>query len=186
MTLPREEVSYSIFESPEKLKGFQCEKPGYVDYVVKPEEALKQQGSNLTVTYVFWHKDTPIGYVALATGSLNKAQLPTQVKEQKPYRHIPCLLLGQMARDTNYRKCGIGKIMVDFAISTARQIGEKVGCRYVILDAELDKVDLYRRYGFQEVPGGPKDRTRIMFFDLGFRKGRDEKPAEIISEPERP
>lgn len=169
--LPREEVSYSPFQSPDEVKGFKCEKKGYVDFVCRPEEALKYQKENLTLTYVFWYHQTPIGYVALATGSLRRADLPSESREQKPYQHIPCLLLGQMARDLNYKGQGIGKIMVDFTISTARQIAEKVGCRYVILDAELDKIELYKGYGFQEVPGEEKDKTRIMYFDLGFREG---------------
>jgi hypothetical protein len=168
--LPRTEVSYSTFQSPKEVEGFRCEKQGYVDFVCKPEEALKHQKENLTITYLFWFKDRPIGYVALATGSLRKADLPSQIREQKPYRHIPCVLLGQMARDLNYKMQGVGKIMVDFTISTARKIAEMVGCRYVILDAELDKIGLYKSYGFQEVPGEEKDKTRIMYFDLGFRE----------------
>ncbi len=156
-----EEVSYSIFQSPDEFKGFECEKQGYVDFVLKPEEALKHQKENLTLTYVFWHRERPIGYVALATGSLKRVDLPSELKEQKLYRHIPCLLLGQMARDRNYKKQGIGRIMVDFAISIGRKIAEQVGCRYVILDAELDKVGLYRAYGFQEVPGEKGDTDHV-------------------------
>ena len=168
--LPRDQVSYSLFQSPEEFKDFRCEEPDYVDFVCKPEEALKHQKENLTLTYVFWHKERPIGYVALATGSLRKAEMPSQIREQKPYQHIPCILLGQMARDLNYKRQGVGKIMVDFAISIARQIAEQVGCRYVILDAELDKVELYKGFGFQEVPRGEGGKTCVMFFDLGFRE----------------
>ena len=96
--------------------------------------------------------------------------MPWQIRKQKPYQHIPCILLGQMARDLNYKRQDVGKIMVDFAISTARQIAEQVGCRYVILDAELDKVELYKEYGFQEVPREEGGKTCVMFFDLGFRE----------------
>jgi hypothetical protein len=101
--LPRDQVSYSLFQSPEEFKDFRCEEPDYVDFVCKPEEALKHQKENLTLTYVFWHKERPIGYVALATGSLRKAEMPSQIRKQKPYQHIPCILLGQMARDLNTR-----------------------------------------------------------------------------------
>jgi hypothetical protein len=51
----------------------------------KPE-ALKHQKENLTVTYVSWHKDRPIGYVALATGSLRKAEMPSEIGKRAECR----------------------------------------------------------------------------------------------------
>lgn len=79
------------------------------------------------------------------------------------------MLLAQMARNRSYKGKGIGKIMIDFTIAKAYEIGEHVGCRYVILDAELDTVQLYKEYHFEEIPSDDGDKTRLMFFDSGHK-----------------
>ena len=57
--------------------------------------------------------------------------------------------------------------MVDWVLKTASELSQKVGCRFVILDAELDKIDHYRKwFGFQEVPLEPGDTHALMYFDL--------------------
>ena len=165
-----EEVTVSLYRSPDEFKCFQCEKKGYADFVRKSEEALRYQTENLGVTYVFKHNGSPIGYVTLAMGALGKKDLPEKRKEQKPFRNVPSLLLGQMARDSNVMGQGAGEIMVDFTLDKAQELAQRVGCRFVIVDSERDKVNRYESYGFESIPPKPKDKTVLMFFDLGLRK----------------
>jgi GNAT superfamily N-acetyltransferase len=150
-------------------KGFQCEKEGFSDFVTDAAEAEKFQKENLGVTYGFWKEETPIGYVTLAMASLQRKELPSERKENKPYRHVPSLLIGQMARDERHRGRGVGKIMVDFVIATANALGKDAGCRFVIVDAERDQVGRYEGFGFEALPADAGDRTVLMFFDLGLR-----------------
>jgi len=165
-----EEVTVSLYCSPDEFKSFQCEKKGYADFVKRPQEALRYQAENLGVTYVFKHKGSPIGYVTLAMGALQTEHLPEKRKGQKPFRNVPSLLLGQMARDSNTKGQGVGKIMVDFTLDKAQKLAQKVGCRFVIVDSERDVENRYRSYGFEAIPPRPKKRTVLMFFDLGLRK----------------
>jgi len=165
-----EEVTVSLYCSTEEFKDFQCEKIGYTDFVKNPQEALKYQDENLGVTYVFKHKGCPIGYVTLAMGALNKKELPEKRQEQKPFRNIPSLLLGQMARDSNLKGQGVGKLMVDFTLDVAQKLAQKTGCRFVIVDSERDKESRYQSFGFESIPPKPRDKTVLMFFDLGMRK----------------
>jgi len=165
-----DEVTVSLYRSPEEFKGFHCEKKDYTDFVQRPEEALQYQNQNLGVTYVFKHKGSPIGYVTLAMGSLSKTELPQERKEQKPFGKVPSLLLGQMARCLDLKGQGVGKIMVDFTIKKAYELAQKIGCRLIIVDSERDVETRYQAYGFESIPPKPKDETVLMFFDLGLRK----------------
>ncbi|MCX6660090.1 MAG: hypothetical protein NTX81_06905 [Candidatus Bathyarchaeota archaeon] len=165
-----EEVTVSPYCSTEEFKGFQCEKKGYADFVKNSQEALTYQNENLGVTYVFKHKGCPIGYVTLAMGALSTVELPEKRREQKPLPNIPSLLLGQMARDCKVKGQGIGRIMVDFTFDKAQELARKAGCRFVIVDSERDVVDRYQSFGFELIPPKPKDKTVLMFFDLGLRK----------------
>ena len=60
--------------------------------------------------------------------------------------------------------------MVDFAISTARQIAEQVGCRYVILDAELDKLNFTENMVFERCPEKKAARPALCFLTSAFAK----------------
>jgi len=148
-------------------KNFQCEKQEYSDFVINQTEAAKFHKQKLGVTYEFWNQGFPVGYVTLAMASLQRKELPTERKEEKPYRHVPSLLLGQMARDKRHKGKGLGKIMVDFVIDKANKLGKEVGCRFVIVDSERDQVARYEKFGFEALPADTNAKTVLMFFDLG-------------------
>jgi hypothetical protein len=169
--LSYQDVAVSLFRSPDDFRDFQCEKSEYRDFVQRPEEASQYYRENLGVTYVFWSgKDRrPIGFVTLAMGSLKKQDLPAEREEKKPFRHVPSLLLGHIARDERYKGQGAGQIMVDWVLSKASSLGDEVGCRFVILDSEKEMVERYKGYAFELIPPEPNDRTCVMFFDLGIR-----------------
>ena len=106
----------------------------------------------------------------LGHGALGKIDLPEDRKEQKPFRNVPSLLLGQMARDSDLKGKGVGKIMADFALKKAYELAQEVGCRFIV-DSERDKESRYRLYGFESIPPKrAKAKTVLMFFDLGLRK----------------
>lgn len=169
--LSYDDVTVSLYESPEDFQDFQCEKSKYCDFVQKREEASEYYHKNLGVTYVFWSKSDqrPIGFVTLAMGSLRRERLPKEREEEKPFRHVPSLLLGHIARDRRYKGQGAGQIMVDWVLSKANSLAGEVGSRFIILDSEMDKVDLYKKYAFEPIPPDPKAQTCTMFFDLGVR-----------------
>ena len=86
------------------------------------------------------------------------------------YSHIPALLLGQMARDSEYEGRGLGKLMHDWVIIKALEFGEQVGCRLVMLDSVPDKVDMYRNWGFVtiDLKDDKKRENKTMFVDLAW------------------
>ncbi len=169
--LSPEDVTVSKYGSPDECKDFNCEKAGYARFIQDPREAQRCQSENLCVTYLFKKSGKTIGYVCIAMGALQRKSLPKKRIQQKRFRNVPSPLLGQMARDVNYTKQGVGRIMVDWVLSTASRLSQEVGCRFVILDAELDKVEHYKnRFGFKPIPLEKGDKTALMYFDLGTSK----------------
>ena len=154
--LSAEDVKVSLYRSPDECRTFQCEKQGYADFIQDSNEALKCQSDRLSMTYVFKKDNTIIGYVTLAMGALQKKRLPKDRKKAKRFPNVPSLLLGQLARDRRFKGEGVGGIMVDWVLRTANELSKKIGCRYVILDAELDKIEYYKKnFGFQDLPASP-------------------------------
>ena len=120
------------------------------------------------MTYLFKINSTILGYVTIAMGSVRKEHL-RELRESQRFRHIPCLLLGQMARDITYKGKGVGKIMVSWVFSKASELSREVGCRYVLVEAEPDKEIAYQNFGFQPLPPRRGSNTVLMYFDLGPR-----------------
>ena len=59
--------------------------------------------------------------------------------------------------------------MVNWVLSKANSLAGEVGSRFIILDSEMDKVELCKRYAFEPIPSDSKARTCTMLFDLGVR-----------------
>ncbi len=164
------EVTVSRFKSPSECSHFQCEKVGYTTFLQDKNQAKRLEAENTSVTYLFRVGSDIIGYVTLAMSSLKRSDLPKSLQDSHRFSKIPCLLLGQMARDKRYRNKGVGKIMVAWVRSRAYELSREVGCRFVILDAELDRKDHYERYlGFKALPQDPGKNNVPMYFDLGMR-----------------
>lgn len=133
----------------QKLAGsppadFACPRQEQTDYFVKQAWAHQQQG--IAVTYVLLHKNLIVGYVTLTMDEIPLAK--TERPEGIGFSRLPALKLAQMGVHKDYNRNGFGHMLVTFAVLTAQQIRDKVGCRYVTLDAKTDVVDFYRRQGF--------------------------------------
>lgn len=158
------------YSSPDEFVDFVCEKKGYVTFVQNPAEALRHQELKLGITYVFKHETKSVGFITLAMSALERKNLPKQSRKEKPHPDVPCLLLGQMARDSRYRGKGVGNVMMTFVLDTAVTLSKQIGCRFVILEAEPDKVAHYEKYyGFVRVPKPPEEDLTLMYFDLNQR-----------------
>ena len=179
--LTHNDLEVHKFKSPTDCKDFRCEKEEYASFLKNEDEALKLQVGKTSVTWLFKYKGQVIGYVTLAMGSLPRKLLPESEKDSHRFPKIPCLLLGQMARHRDYYGQMIGTIMNDWVFQKANGLAREVGCRFVIVDAEKDKVDHYvRYYGYTVVPDDEADedrKTKTMYFDL-----RDEEPTETGEE----
>ncbi len=176
--LSPDDVKVSRYISSKECKAFRCEKAGYAKFIQNPNEAEKCQFENLSVTYLFKIKDgTIVGYITLAMSSLRKKRLPKERSEVKRFPNVPSLLLGQMARDSRFKGQGVGQIMLDWVLSTAHRMSDDLGCRYVVMNAELDKQQHYKkRFKFESLPRESSEKTVLMFFDLGVRNGFERAP----------
>ena len=64
------------------------------------------------------------------------------------YRNIAALKLAQFGVDHAFQGQGIGSAIISDVIKLALDEAQRVGCRYVTLDAHPDLVKWYERHGF--------------------------------------
>lgn len=95
--------------------------------------AWKNQSSDVSRTYVVTEEGSGLiaGYMALATGHVEREFLAKQDQRNKP-DPVPILLLGQLAVDLRYQGHGLGVDLLQYAFRTAIAVSEKVGIAGIV------------------------------------------------------
>lgn len=111
------------------------------------EWAWFDQRQRLTTTYVYYAAGIPVAYMAVCMDAL---VLGTREKpDVLRYKHIAALKLAQLGVDKAFQRRGIGITVVGDVITLALDEAQRVGCRYVTLDAQPDLVGWYEGQGFE-------------------------------------
>lgn len=144
---------------------FQCIEPNMETYI--KNTAFTDQEKNLGRTWC-WVEDRKIllGFITLATFSIDKKDMPEEKHGKFPYDTIPSLLIGQLAANKNYQGNRLGLKMLDFAIKQAYHISENVGCKLVALHPLPNALPWYEK----NTPFKPLKRNNgkkdIMYYNM--------------------
>lgn len=97
-----------------------------------------------------------IGYYCLATGAVDRANLPNAKTKQNMPETVPVLVLGRLAVDINYQNRGFGGGLLKDAMKRALSASQIAGARALIVHAVDEKTcQFYRSYGFLKSPTNP-------------------------------
>jgi GNAT superfamily N-acetyltransferase len=101
-----------------------------------------------------------IGYYGLAPTGVLPGTLPRSIRTGQPPDPVPCLLLGQLAADQNYRGRGIGTGLLKHALQRCVTAARLIGGRALIVNAvDVEAAEFWERRGF--IPS--KDNKLILF-----------------------
>ncbi|MFN8490279.1 MAG: GNAT family N-acetyltransferase [Caldilineaceae bacterium] len=103
---------------------------------------------HIGVTYIATDEEKIYGYATVAPGNIEKAELP-EGSQLPPHYPLPILRLGRLAVDQRYHGQGIGKLLLRYVLQLALQQKEQLGCVGIIVDAKLEAISFYQKYGFQ-------------------------------------
>lgn len=135
--------------------------PEIDSYLTRAWEETQWRNS---VTYLLYLDDIPAGYASISMKSLH-CELP-QGKWS-----WPALLLGRLGIDKQFQGKPLfegmtgGIYLLKYVVGLALDLGQRVGCRLVILDTYSERLErYYHRFGFE---AAKKTQTKIsMFLDL--------------------
>lgn len=128
---------------------------------------------HIGTTYVAVEDGRILGFVTVAAAEVQIAGLPASRRKGLPSYPLPALRIARLGVDAEARGRGVGAELLKQALRLARRTAEEVGWVGVIVDAKLDAVAFYARYGFEPavtVLGSLGDRPQptIMFLPLGL------------------
>ena len=134
--------------------------PLHVDEFFKTKAIAYQDNQLCSIWSVLY--DDRVFYINHDCNEKNKIAKNGKSDEAPNMSSYPAALLGQMGVDKQFRNMGKGSSIIGFVTGLSRQIGNKIACRYVILQTNEDKVKLYASHQFERYPTGSDTGKMIM------------------------
>lgn len=140
------------------VSKFTCGKPA-LDHWLKTR-ALSNQEKGFTAVLVVHDANRVVGYYGLAPTAVVPNVMPRSIRTGQPPDPVPCLLLGQLATDTDWAGRGIGTGLVKHALERSVGAAKLVGGRALMVNAVDDEAAVFwQKRGF--LPA--KDDPLILF-----------------------
>lgn len=137
--------------------GFSCEKGALDDWLVR--HAATNQLSGASRTYVVEAEGRVVGFYALASGAVTRAELPGQARRNMP-DPVPAIILARFAIDVKYQGQGLGKALLRDALARTKQAATSVGVACLIVHAKDEEArDFYLHY---ELEPSPTDELHLV------------------------
>jgi GNAT superfamily N-acetyltransferase len=135
------------------LAEFDCGAPSLNQWLTR--QALKNEASGASRTYVVCIDNSVVGYYCLAAGAVVRTEAPKPMQRNMP-DPIPVMVLGRLAVDLANQGQGIGRALLRDAILRVLGAAEIAGIRAILVHAiSEDAKRFYLSHGFEESPIEP-------------------------------
>ena len=82
------------------------------------EDALNNQQQKISLTFLWFYKDQVVSYISLLNDKINlEGNLKVFFREKDIlYKSLPALKIGRLCVHNDFRKRGLGRLMIIFAV----------------------------------------------------------------------
>ena len=137
------------------VDDFSCGQPDLDDWLKR--FALVNQRAGMTTVFVTLSDSKVVGYYALATGGVERANAPSRVTSGVPAHPIPVVLLARLAVDSSTQKNGLGRQLLRDALIRVEAAANEIGIRALLIHAKDEAArDFYMKQAeFEPSPTDP-------------------------------
>lgn len=129
------------------ISSFSCGKPSLDNWL--KTRALSNHQKGFSAVIVVHHDNRVVGYYGLAPTAVVPNTVPRAIRTGQPPNPIPCLLLGQVATDLDWKGKGIGSGLIKHALERSVQAASLIGGRALIVNAiDAEAAEFWQRRGF--------------------------------------
>ncbi|WP_304252424.1 GNAT family N-acetyltransferase [Parabacteroides gordonii] len=158
----------------ETIKSFNCGDADLNDFLFN--EAPLYAKALLAITYVYDDTESILAYFSLANDriSLSDFEKKTEFNRFRRHRFVnakriksyPAVKICRLGVSENCKGEGVGSGLLD-VIKDFVTVSNKIGCRFLTVDAYREAIPFYIRNGFIPLEEEDKDEhTRLLFYDL--------------------
>ena len=142
------------------LASFDCGVASLNDWLKK--QALKNDHSGASCSYVVCQGATVIGYYCLAAGGIIRDEAPAALRRNMP-DPIPVMVLGRLGIDRRHQNRGLGSALLRDAVLRVLQVAEVAGVAALLVHSlNEDARRFYLSRGFVESPLRPMTLCLIL------------------------
>jgi GNAT superfamily N-acetyltransferase len=129
------------------VSRFSCGKPVLDRWL--QNRALSNQTKGFTAVMVVHELGRVVGFYGLAPTAIVPATMPRSIRTGQPPDPVPCLLLGQLATDTEWAGRGVGTGLLKHALTRCVEASRLIGGRALVVNAvDPDAAVFWQRRGF--------------------------------------
>jgi GNAT superfamily N-acetyltransferase len=148
-------LTVSILDAPPPRR-FDCGRSDQNEFL--HQHAWADQQHSMSTTYTFSRGEL---MAAFATVCLDGLRLAADERGSGVrFSQVGAVKLAQLGVHTAYHGQGVGSRAIGFVVLLAREVSERIGCRYVVLDSQPDLVEWYARQGFVHNRRWQEERVR--------------------------
>lgn len=162
------------------IDDFDCGVKDLNEFLI--EESYHQMERKYNVSYVCKYKSNLVAYFTWCNDSIKVKNLEDEHKEELikknlDYKYLPAIKLCRLAVDNEFKGNRIGPNLVELTIKNARNLSNRIGLRFITVDAYFQKKWVYEKYKFKifrkemwKIPkytrNGRDDQTITMYKDI--------------------
>ena len=172
-----ERYDIHILEPEEKIESFDCGDADLNDFILN--DAFLYQKELLATTYVVqdWDTGHTLAFFSLATDKVSMSEFENKTKfnrfrkqrftNAKRLKSYPAVKLCRIGVALSARGLHLGSRLLDL-IKIMCVKNMKFGCRFLTVDAYIEKIPFYKKNDFNEMTvADEKDtHTRVLIYDL--------------------
>lgn len=142
-------------DSQDDVSDFSCGQPDLDDWLKR--FAFGNQRAGMTTVFVTLSENKVMGYYALATGGVERANAPSRVAQGVPAHPVPIVLLARLAVDSSAQKRGLGRQLLRDALIRVEAAADQIGIRALLIHAKDENArDFYMSQAeFEPSPTDP-------------------------------
>lgn len=146
---PRHISIYTLDENDtHHMSEFDCGDPEMNRFF--KEECLEEQEHGLNKTYVLYYRGELAAFCSICADRISLA--PSEKDEVSlPRNSVPAVKIARLGREIRYKSLGLGKYLLEYVqLQVLKVSEERIGIRFITLDAYPHRVDYYKSIGFLE------------------------------------
>lgn len=185
-TIEHSKINFSVIGESHDINYFDCGHNDLNEFLA--DDSQEQMGIMLNVTHICSYNDKIIGYITICADKIQTESIDKKYKDKLDsknieYNSFPAIKIGRFAVHKELQRNGVGTHMLKWVVRQSLGLSEKLGTRFITVDAYYNALDFYLAHYFvlwpsyrkkvesykkieKENPDSLKNITVPLYYDL--------------------